>query len=442
MYFSPIALQCYFFCKGFDQSLTMSTYELQEKRLHEKTIITGKDKVSDQITIDELEKRTEEFLSRAKLSKPTEQNFVNSLRNELEREKIVNFASEAYPIVHEKVLEDAIDDLKKKNSTLETETAIKNLFDRLIKKRPITFYGITDHWKDRDGLTGNGKWNEKAMADPENYMTYEELKLSAKIQLSTETLLINDGGRFNKGACGVQGSFLEEAVYVGAVGARFEKSKVMEHQEMVTEEKDSTSSEPVGKKFFNVDKYKERMRITFETFLIEANARGVAANNKQVYCHVVGLGLGVWQLKGYQKQTEHFLSSFKDSLERLSGNNQIKNIGVIDFSYIDEKLSFEDVKCVKIKFSKRNPFEKLSNEESDMLVVAMFAWDGNSYVGNEYWEGHLTASGDPAAASCSFIPQLLNPDINKEKICGDNLRVATLDRGVINLQEYFRKSKI
>ena len=96
----------------------MSTYELQEKRLHEKTIITGKDKVSDQITIDELEKRTEEFLSRAKLSKPTEQNFVNSLRNELEREKIVNFASEAYPIVHEKVLEDAIDDLKKKNSTL------------------------------------------------------------------------------------------------------------------------------------------------------------------------------------------------------------------------------------------------------------------------------------------------------------------------------------
>ena len=71
-----------------------------------------------------------------------------------------------------------------------------------------------------------------------------------------------------------------------------------------------------------------------------------------------------------------------------------------------------------------------------MLVVAMFAWDGNSFVGNEYWEGALAASGDPAAASCSFIPQLLNPDINSEKICGDNLKVATLDRGVITLEDF------
>jgi len=435
-------LSVFLYLLGFDQSMTMSTHEHDVKKLHEKTIITGKDEVRKQITIHELEKRTEEFLARAKLTKPTEQNFVNSLRNEVEREKTVKFASKAYPIVHEKVLEDAIDDLQKKNGTLETKTAIKNLFDRLIKKRPITFYGITDHWKDRDGRTGNGKWDEKALADPENYMTYEELKLSAKVQLSTETLLINDGGRFNEGVRGVQGSFLEEAVYIGAVGARFEKRNVMEHHDMVTKEKDSPSSEPVGKKFFNVEKYKERMRITFETFLIEANARGVAAKNKQVYCHVVGLGLGVWQLRGYQKQTEHFLAAFKDSLDRLSSNNQINNIGVIDFSYIDEKFSFEDVKFVKIKFSNRNPFEKLPCAESDMLVVAMFAWDGNSFVGNEYWEGHLTASGDPAAASCSFIPQLLNPDINKENICGDNLRVATLDRGVLTLEEYFCKSKI
>ena len=67
----------------------------------------------------------------------------------------------------------------------------------------------------------------------------------------------------------------------------------------------------------------------------------------------------------------------------------------------------------------------------------MFAWDGNAYVGNEYWEGGrmLTASGDPAAASCSFIPELLNPDINPN-ISGGNLHVACPQRGILSYDNY------
>ena len=86
-----------------------------------------------------------------------------------------------------------------------------------------------------------------------------------------------------------------------------------------------------------------------------------------------------------------------------------------------------------IRFSRRDPAAKLEGDDAGKLVVAMFAWDSNSYVGNEYWEGMLSASGmyyclqlirrslhftgDPAAAACSTIPDLLNPDVNRN-ICG------------------------
>ena len=79
----------------------------------------------------------------------------------------------------------------------------------------------------------------------------------------------------------------------------------------------------------------------------------------------------------------------------------------------------------------------MTTQDEEKLVVAMFAWDGNAFIGNEYWEGALSASGDPAAASCSFIPELLNPLVN-EAISGNNIRVVTTDHGLLTLQEYQR----
>jgi len=53
-------------------------------------------------------------------------------------------------------------------------------------------------------------------------------------------------------------------------------------------------------------------------------------------------------------------------------------------------------------------------EDKTKLLVAMYAWDGNSLPGNEYWMGknYLNLSSDPATACASSIAELQNPYIN------------------------------
>ena len=76
------------------------------------------------------------------------------------------------------------------------------------------------------------------------------------------------------------------------------------------------------------------MRLSFETFLLEANRRGWQ-QKKKIYCHVVGLGLGVWQLQGYQNQTKHFFDVFEESLDNLLKNSNIDHLSDVDFSWVD-----------------------------------------------------------------------------------------------------------
>jgi hypothetical protein len=191
--------------------------------------------------------------------------------------------------------------------------------------------------------------------------------------------------------------------------------------------------------FFNVHVYKKRMRISLETLLIEANYRA-KIEGRTAYVHVVGLGLGVWKVISVQDGI--FVSIVADILAEVA----LDFISDLDFSWIPVK------KCgpagegdkfpgteITLHFSMRDPFAQLPQGNEDKLVVASWAWDGNSFPGNEYWASCLTSSSDPAAACCSQIVEIQNPYINP-KLCGANLHVASRKDGIVTLKEYARRA--
>jgi hypothetical protein len=251
--------------------------------------------------------------------------------------------------------------------------------------------------------------------------------------------------------------------------------------------------------FFDHMVFRQRMLVGVETFLKEANLRGQELE-LPVYCHMVGLGLGVWQVSTRQART--LIEVYRDVLlSRASYGSKIAfpYISELDFSYfsdVDAEEFWEiwteqhadmshseafnsckrDAQCdalrsskceivvpvtmdqhvVMVMKSRRNPARKIDgqaldqlrrdkmmpsvscrtvgrddhyvsglrrNGEADRLLVAQYAWDANAYPGNEYWTGMLTASGDPAAACCSTIPELQNPDVNTSGVSGEKLRI-------------------
>nr|CAD7402943.1 unnamed protein product [Timema poppensis] len=68
--------------------------------------------------------------------------------------------------------------------------------------------------------------------------------------------------------------------------------------------------------------------------------------------------------------------------------------------------------------SKRPPYEKYDKYkkygevENQGFLVTCYAWDGNSWPGNEFWDGHYGSTGYSASAASKYIAQLHNPVFN------------------------------
>lgn len=394
------------------------------------------------------------------------------------KEKIVEFAKSTYPVLHEKaklLIEDFIAFKKEHGSSKEKELYLQmnmnQFIDRLIEKRPYMFMGSEDFSILRNGKMGKGGFegigtdHENPILSLEDYLSYDEMELSALLCMSTPTYFINSGSRKNKGVKEKASSHEESGIYVGVVGPRFEKPGLMDWKHIIVSKEQNTQEKGYGEKadqcskaymalkpfarlynqgdedhpyfpsyeealldkenyiqlkngnLFNIEAYKERLKITAESLLLEANQRGEQADQK-AYVHVVGFGLGVWQVCLEQEQL------FIDVFEELIRSKGLSFISDVNFSWFSKECHFkgemnenqeildQNGHPVKVQFTKRDPAEQLQGDDKGKLLVASYAWDSNSYPGNEYWIKMLDGSGDPAAACCSMIAELQNPEIN------------------------------
>jgi len=81
-----------------------------------------------------------------------------------------------------------------------------------------------------------------------------------------------------------------------------------------------------GHSFLDSLVYKQRLRVTIEPFLLDANERAKSVHRK-AYLHVVGLGLGVWQISPAQGKL------MVEVYAKILTEQNLPHISDIDFSY-------------------------------------------------------------------------------------------------------------
>lgn len=406
---------------------------------------------------------------------PTQDNRIAILTKgcPIKQQEVVEHARNTRPIIHEKTMQlisDFLDFKKQYGTGIEKQLyegmSEKIFIDRLLTKRPLMFMTAADSFLLSDGTRGSGGFEsigtdqEQAPLVIRNYLSYDEMAVAALLGVSVPTHFINNGNRNNLGKKDLTAAHEEKGIYTALVGARFEKPGLMEWRHMMITSSQNTEKNGYGDSFtkhcdpqsklltiwekfyghrfptyeevqadhtgnfipigndtyLNKAIYKERMRMSIEPFLIDAHHRGVE-QGKNVYVHAVGLGLGVWQKS--PEQAKLLIDVYAETLAKC----KLSHISDIDFSWFPNDCTdcggITNLNIFKtehnhtvIHFSKRNPADKLTGSNASKLLVASYAWDGNSYPGNEYWAGALNASGDPAAACCSTIAELQNPNIN------------------------------
>jgi hypothetical protein len=407
-------------------------------------------------------------------------------------DKIKNdYAYRTYPIIHSDVYEfitKFVEFMQKTNPSAKYFD--KNTYiDRLFKKRPLCFYNPSDDTKCRFEKEDCKTKTNGFTIPNENYISYEEMAVSALLGLSGPVHFINDGGRDN--LCELKFKPAIEGYLYGLVGARFEKPGEMEWRHIIITQDQNTAANGYGKgnlgkqknlqlwaslygvdsfpsydavnatpldtskyakygnNYFNIDIYKKRIKFSLLPFLFDVNER-CKILGKKARCFVTGLGLGVWikiEFDGYKPERNEIKQYYYEAFFELLRDYKFENIDTfatylmnpdiskfindifkkinVDISNINKITTVENTWQItlnnnKYKFQagKINPV--VQNPGANLVNFVSYAWDSNSYPGNEFYNKSLNGSMDPATmCSCDALYYhniLANPNITQKNI--------------------------
>lgn len=299
--------------------------------------------------------------------------------------------------------------------------------NKLLKHRPVVFFNGYDSYLLASGEKGCGNFEKIGKEDISLSINelngYDEMRLSALVSVSSKSPFINKGDRYNMGTEGK--NHQKSGFIVGQVGARFEKQGFMDCQDCLIYPKqnipangygpDSTESRSnfllswakmwglsnnfpvydeslksdesykllsiVKDTFLNKAVYKARIRMLADVLLLEASTRATQTN-ELAYVHIVGLGLGVWEIDTTQHSL--YVDAWIDSLRGLP-KSATSHLHTLNFSWINKKLIenlADDNKCLKtgvtIVFSRRNLHDPVPD---GCFLICNYAWDSNSAPG-------------------------------------------------------------
>ncbi len=154
------------------------------------------------LTAEVLLQRARDFEKSIGRGRPTRHNWLERVIKEgtVTKDEAVQMAQASRPVVHEKMLslmEGFIKIKKHQGNRVEKsvyrDMDVPKLVDRLLRNRPLSFVGAGDGYTDRSGKFGTGDW-EKVQEDERKmreYMSYDEVKLAALVQVAAPIAPIN-----------------------------------------------------------------------------------------------------------------------------------------------------------------------------------------------------------------------------------------------------------